>query len=69
MTNKEFEERLDNISWDYFGTKAQEYIRQLILDLIGKNEDETFIRENRIYFEARNDLRFEIRKIVKGEGE
>jgi hypothetical protein len=76
MTNKEFETGLSNIFFEtdtelgYFPTSD---MKQLIIDLIGMNEQDIncdgnpFLQAKQLRITQRNELRDELRKIVKGE--
>ena len=68
MTNKEFEERLEDILDSVLHSPKD--IKQLILDLIGEDEHyETTDEGLKIIDSIRNELRNEKRAIVNGNKE
>jgi hypothetical protein len=62
MTHEEFESRLDAL---FGGSYYKPKVRELILELIGPNEERDYVVKNRSA--VRNRLRAELRSTVKGE--
>ena len=65
MNNKEFNSRLKNICKAENFPDKDEYVKQLILDLIGEDDEEESSYSE--YTTGRNQLKDELRQIVEGD--